>query len=187
MTLQALVYDPGAANDKRQFIEIWLDHYMSELNVFSFFRLAQMPPKASIRSSARSSLRPSLSTPSLQPSLSTSSSTPSLSGGLGAGAKRVGSATKINARALKRTKRAVLNSSSRAEIDAEADEPSLDDPLSAAGNDASEPIEAGEEDDTDELQEELGKCHNTSFRSLLVTSFSSQGSENLALRNLFIF
>jgi hypothetical protein len=30
MTLQALVYDPRAANDKRQLVQVWLEHYMSE-------------------------------------------------------------------------------------------------------------------------------------------------------------
>lgn len=159
MTLQALVYDPRAANDKRQFIEIWLDHYMSEPNAFFFFRLAQMPPKGSIQSSVKSLHS------SLQPSLSTSSS---LSNRLDAGtetvksgAKRVARATKINARPLKRTKCAVSNSSSRAGIDAEAYDPSLDDPVCAGGNDASETneVSAGEEADSDKLEEELGKSH----------------------------
>jgi hypothetical protein len=34
MIFQALAYDLGAANNKRLFIEIWLDHYISGLNAF---------------------------------------------------------------------------------------------------------------------------------------------------------
>jgi hypothetical protein len=35
MTLQALVYDPGGASDKWEFIKIWLDHYHELLFFFT--------------------------------------------------------------------------------------------------------------------------------------------------------
>ena len=170
VTFQALVYDPRGANNKRQFIEIWLDHYMSEPNTFFVFRPAQMPPppKESIQSSENSSQRPPASTPSLSSRLDAGTKT------VRSGVKRVASAAKINTQPLKRTKRAVSNSSSRAEIDAEADTHSPNGDVSSARKDTTESIEVSSAG-SNELDEELGKSHNTSFRSLLVTSFSSQG------------
>ena len=68
------------------------------------------------------------------------------------------------------------NGTPRAEIDAEAYEPSPDDLVNAAGDDAPEFIEVGADEEVGPKElEDLGKSHNTSFRSLLVTSFSSQG------------
>jgi hypothetical protein len=69
----------------------------------------------------------------------------------------------------------VSNGTPRAEIGAEAYEPSPDDPVNAAGDDASEFIDVGADEEVGPKElEELGKSHDTSFRSLLVTSFSRQ-------------
>src|SRR5712675_768893 len=89
---------------------------------------------------------------SSHPSQRSSASTPPLSSRLDAGTKTVRSkcvanTTKINAWPLKQTRHAVSNN--------------LSIKVSSAGS--------------DELEQELGKSHNTSFCSLLVTSFSSQG------------
>ena len=91
----------------------------------------------------------------------------------GTRAKRVASVTTIDARPRKRVNRVTSNGSSRAEVDAEPD-----DDVGAAGNGASEYNETnspGEEDDLEELERKLGKSHNTSLPSLLVTLFLSRG------------
>jgi hypothetical protein len=88
-------------------------------------------------------------------------------------AKRVASVTTIDTRPRKRVNRVTSNGSSRAEADAE-----LDDHVGTASNGAPESNEinsAGEEDDSEELEQQLGKSHNTSLPSLLVTLFLSQG------------
>lgn len=43
MTFQALVGDPGAADDKRQLVQVWLEHYMSEPNAFFFSSRSDAP------------------------------------------------------------------------------------------------------------------------------------------------
>jgi len=133
-----------------------------------------MPPhsKESIQSSAHSSQQSSASTSTLSSRLDAGTKA------VKSGAKRVVSATKINAQPLKGTKCPISNNSPQADIDAKADTPSPDGDVSVASDNASESIKvssASKEVGSDNLEQELGKSHNTPFCSLLVTSFSSQG------------
>ena len=85
---------------------------------------------------------------------------------LGTRAKRVASITAIDTRPCRRVNPTTLNSSSRAEVDAEPDD---HDPNASNGASESNSV------DLEELKRQFGESHHTSRPSLLMTLFLSQG------------
>ncbi len=149
------------AQEKKQSIEIWLRHLKVRLNPSLFFTFL-MPKSCITQSSAKSSRS------SLQSAVSTSSTSKAVRSSakaVGRGVKRIKKVASSIARPLKRAKRAGSNVSSLVvsneggdggDPTASGDEVSVD-----AGPEVIEINSGGEE--TDELEEELGKHELLSF------------------------
>ena len=163
------------ANEKEQFIEIWLGH----LKVSGFFCQLPQMSHASMKSFAKSSRSSLHSTTS-----SVSSAARSSTKAIGAGIKRIKSGTNKLVRPLKRAKHALSNVSSPIISNTE-DNPATDDRASIKTNELLDAIMAGSEDELDDLEKTFSSLL-FSFLVILLISTQSGGQGNLEVSDIHI-
>lgn len=161
------------ANEKDQFIEIWLSH----LKVSSFFYLNLIPrmPNNSTKSSTKSSCSSLHSKTS-----SVSSAARSSAKAIRRGIKRIKKGANTIVRPLKRAKHALSNVStvSSSVISGEEDDgPATNDEASMKSNESPEVIAVGSDEELDDLEKELGACGSYFFLAISLIQFTAAAKE----------